>query len=72
MSDQPGTDDGVGYAAALEELQQILTELEAESVDVDHLAARVERADRLIRLCRDRLEAATLKVQRVVDALDRA
>ena len=37
-----------------------------------HLVARVERADRLIRLCRDRLEAATLKVQRVVDALDRA
>ena len=29
MSDQPGTDDVVGYAAALEELQQILTELEA-------------------------------------------
>ncbi len=62
----------IGYATALEELQGILSELEAESVDVDILATRVERADGLIRLCRDRLEAARLKVEQVVDALDDA
>ncbi|MDP6482093.1 MAG: exodeoxyribonuclease VII small subunit [Acidimicrobiales bacterium] len=70
MSGEPT--DEIGYAAALEELQGILSELEAESVDVDLLAARVERADGLIRLCRDRLEAARLKVEQVVDALDDA
>lgn len=70
MSGEPT--DEIGYAAALEELQGILSELEAESVDVDLLAARVERADDLIRLCRDRLEAARLKVEQVVDALDDA
>ena len=64
--------DKIGYATALEELQDILSELEAESVDVDILATRVERADGLIRLCRDRLEAARLKVEQVVDALDDA
>lgn len=68
MSGEPT--DEIGYAAALEELQGILSELEAESVDVDILATRVERADGLIRLCRDRLEAARLKVEQVVDALD--
>jgi exodeoxyribonuclease VII small subunit len=70
MSGEPT--DEIGYAAALEELQGILSELEAESVDVDILATRVERADGLIRLCRDRLEAARLKVEQVVDALDDA
>ncbi|MBS1265189.1 MAG: Exodeoxyribonuclease 7 small subunit [Acidimicrobiaceae bacterium] len=70
MSGEPTGE--IGYAAALEELQGILSELEAESVDVDLLAARVERADDLIRLCRDRLEAARLKVEQVVDALDDA
>ncbi|MBM17400.1 MAG: exodeoxyribonuclease VII small subunit [Acidimicrobiales bacterium] len=70
MSGEPT--DKIGYATALEELQDILSELEAESVDVDILATRVERADGLIRLCRDRLEAARLKVEQVVDALDDA
>ncbi len=70
MSGEPT--DKIGYATALEELQDILSELEAESVDVDILATRVERADGLIRLCRDRLEAARLKVEQVVDARDDA
>ncbi len=70
MSGEPT--NKIGYATALEELQDILSELEAESVDVDILATRVERADGLIRLCRDRLEAARLKVEQVVDARDDA
>lgn len=60
----------VGYGAALEELQEILSELESENVDVDRLASRVERAGALIRLCQERLAAAELQVERVVDALD--
>lgn len=68
MSTEPTGE--IDYAAALEELQKILADLETESVDVDLLASRVERADELIRLCRDRLEAANLKVEKVVDALD--
>ena len=62
--------DPTSYGAALEELQKILSELESENVDVDHLASRVERADALIRLCQERLAAAELQVERVVNALD--
>ncbi len=60
----------VGYGAALEELREILSELESENVDVDLLASRVERAGTLISLCQERLTAAELQVERVVDALD--
>ena len=60
----------VGYGAALEELQEILAELESDNVDVDHLAARVEQANALIHLCQERLTAAELQVERVVEALD--
>ena len=73
MSDEEaetGPDELVGYGAALEELQEILSELESENVDVDRLASRVERAGSLIRLCQGRLTAAELQVERVVDALD--
>ena len=73
MSDEEteiGPGEPVGYGAALEELQEILSELESENVDVDRLASRVERAGALIRLCQGRLAAAELQVERVVDALD--
>ncbi len=60
----------VGYSAALKELQEILSELESENVDVDRLASRVEQAGILIHLCQERLAAAELQVERVVDALN--
>ena len=67
---ETGPGEPVGYGAALKELHEILSELESENVDVDRLASRVERAGALIRLCQERLAAAELQVERVVDALD--
>ena len=64
--------DQTGYAEALQELQAILTELEGETVDVDVLAVRVARADELLTLCRERLEAASVQIEKVVAAADDA
>jgi exodeoxyribonuclease VII small subunit len=61
---------GIGYADAMVELEQILRELEGDTVDVDHLAERVQRASVLIRLCRDRIGAARLHIEQVVADLD--
>ena len=69
MSDNQSTDVG-GYAAALDELQEILAALESDTTDVDQLAVRVERADTLIRHCRSRLDDARLRVDQVVSSLD--
>ena len=69
MSDDQPTDIG-GYAAALDELQEILAALESDTTDVDQLAVRVERADVLIRHCRSRLDDARLRVDQVVGCLD--
>ena len=73
MNDLGGADpdtSSVGYADAMAELEQILRELEGETVDVDHLAERVQRASVLIRLCRDRIGAARLHIEQVVADLD--
>ena len=69
MSNDQPTDIG-GYAAALDELQEILAALESDTTDVDQLAVRVERADVLIRHCRSRLDDARLRVDQVVGSLD--
>jgi exodeoxyribonuclease VII small subunit len=56
----------IGYAAALAELESILTEIEDDAVDVDVLAARVRRAAELLRACRDRITAARAEVGQIV------
>ncbi len=72
MSKKAGANDEndeIGYAAALDELESILSELEASDVDVDVLAERVARASELIRVCRDRIGHATLQIEKVVAGL---
>lgn len=60
---------GVSYADALDELEEILTNLESAAVDVDVLADRVARGAELVRFCRDRLRSVRVEVDRVVDDL---
>ncbi len=54
----------LSYEAAYAELQQIVQELQGETVSIDELAAKIVRAQDLIRFCRERLrqvEAEVLK-----------
>ena len=62
--------DGPTYAAAVDELEGILAELEDDRLDVDQLAERVARAAELIRLCRERIRATRLEVEEIVADLD--
>jgi exodeoxyribonuclease VII small subunit len=59
-----------GYAEALEELETILAQLERSDVDVDVLAAQVQRAAALIAFCRDRIGNARLQIEQAVAALN--
>jgi len=70
MTDAAAHDQQIGYAAALSELDAILRELEGSDVDVDRLADRVARAADLISLCRQRIDAARLRIDEVVADLD--
>ncbi len=65
-----GSEETIGYADAMAELEQILRDLEGDDLDVDMLASRVERASLLIGLCRKRIGAARVQVERVVANLD--
>ena len=58
------------YAAAMDELERILQEIEADDVDVDVLTERVTRAAELIRWCRERITTTRVEVERVVAELD--
>ena len=64
------TEKEIGYAEALAELEDILTGLESDEVDVDTLAQHVQRASTLIELCRERISSARLRIEEVVAQLD--
>ena len=59
-----------GYGEAMEELEAILAELEGDDLDVDVLAARVQRASELLKTCRARLVRAQQDVDRIVADLE--
>lgn len=60
----------ISYTDALAELESILSAIEEEQVDVDDLALKVKRSAELIRLCRSRIEAATIEVEAIVDEME--
>lgn len=64
------SDDTPGYAAAMAELESILAQLEDDQLDIDHLADHVARAAVLVSLCRERLDAAKMRVTEIVADLD--
>jgi|GEM_PF-72466 len=62
--------ESIGYAAALDELDQILDELDDDRIDIDVLSERVERAAQLIAICRSRIGTAQARVAEVVATLE--
>jgi exodeoxyribonuclease VII small subunit len=62
--------EGIGYADAMSELDDILHELEGDQLDVDVLAERVRRASELIKLCRTRIARAQTDVDKIVTDLE--
>jgi exodeoxyribonuclease VII small subunit len=59
-----------GYAAAMEELDTIVRQLDADRADVDQLVHQVARAGELIRFCRSRITDARVRIDEVVAQLD--
>lgn len=57
---------GVSYAEAMTEVEQILARFNTQQMDVDTLAAEVKRATELIAQCKERLVRAEREVAEVL------
>ena len=55
-----------GYADAMREVESILSELDPNSVDVDVLATKVERASFLINWCNERISSAQMTIDSLI------
>ena len=65
-------EEELSYSTAVTELDEILAELEADSLDVDIRGDRIKRAAELISFCRERITSAQSKVEQIVADLEQA
>ncbi|MFP4600021.1 MAG: exodeoxyribonuclease VII small subunit [Persicimonas sp.] len=77
MTTQNDTADGsnseeIAYGEAMGELESLLDEIDGDDVDLDELAVKVERASKLITVCRDKIEHTEMQVKTIIDGLERA
>jgi exodeoxyribonuclease VII small subunit len=64
--------EDLAYRDALVELDEIVAELEADDVDVDVVAERLERAANLVTELQRRINDAQLRVEQLAPRLERA
>lgn len=57
------------YNKAIERLDEIISKIEDDDIDVDELSLKVKEAVELIRMCKAKLDKAELDVKQVVDGL---
>jgi len=63
--------DSPSFSEALQELEGILQRIDSEEIDVDRLAAELNRATELLELCRGKIKKAELEVDQIVQKLER-
>jgi len=69
MTDKPETEN-LSFEQALSELEAIVRELEGGNGDLDGAIAQYERGTALKKHCMDKLQAARMKVEKIMQQAD--
>ena len=56
----------IQYEDALHELEEISRNMESGEYDVDELATQLKKAQKLIKLCRDKLTKTDQEIQKIL------
>jgi len=59
------------YGEAASRLEEILARIEEGEVDIDELSGLVREAADLVKLCRDKIQAAEVQVKTITEQLER-
>lgn len=60
--------ENLTYTQAMQELEQIVSQLEDNSLDIDQLSAKVKKAQQLIAFCRERLTQTDEEVKKLLQS----
>ena len=59
----------IKYEDALHELEEISRNMESGEYDVDELATQLKKAQKLIKLCRDKLTKTDQEIQKTISSV---
>ena len=54
------------YEAAMAELQSIVRKMENDELDIDQMAEQLKRAQKLIKLCKDKLTKTDAEIKKIL------
>ena len=60
----------IKYGEAISEIEQILSQIEQEELDVDDLTAKVKRVSELLSLCKSKLRTTEEEVERIMKDIE--
>ncbi len=60
----------LNYTEAVERIQEILSKIEREELDVDQLAENVKEVSLLINLCKEKLYKTEEEVEKILKAME--
>ena len=55
----------ITYKKAVQELEEILSEIKKGEIDVDELSEKIKRAYELIEVCQDKIKKAEVEVNKI-------
>lgn len=59
----------ISYQDAMLEIEDIVSEIENDSLDVDELSDKVKRVSKLIKICKDKLYKTEKEVAEILDEI---
>lgn len=60
----------ISYSEAITEVENILSKIEDQELDVDELAGQLKRVSELIKICKKKLFTAEKEVEKILKDLD--
>ncbi len=58
------------YGEAMQEMEEILSRIENEEMDVDELSSTVKRVSFLVKVCRDKLFKTEAEVEKILKEME--
>ena len=60
----------VAYSEAVRQIEEILSEIENDDLDVDQLAEKVKRVSFLLKICKSKLFETEKEIDRILKEMD--
>ena len=60
----------IKYGEAIQQIEQILSQIEQEELDVDDLTSKVQRVSELLTICRNKLRTTEQEVEKIMKDIE--